>query len=196
MSSTSLLVSAATNLDYYVGTLENVELNKLVEQPNAIQGTNYEFCFTAQYSSYYVIETYGAMDTSLYFHTSNGDIVVNSNKGYSNNEVYGFQGAQGTTYYFSIQVSSSNDAFRVQVRQQTISVYTFSKDNNSTNAAYDVVSGYFSSGTYNNTYFIEEHNNYSLADITDSKFDSLFFDSAHVFLDVLSHLISSNHPID
>lgn len=158
-------VFAESKLHYHYGT-NVVTLNDLYEINDAVEGSSYSFTFTPTISGYYVLETYGSVDTQI---TLSGTLYPNDNKGYGLNEIIGFSGTSNSSITFQIHAYDviTSDTITVQVRRQTISVYAVNIPANvNTTGNISTVNQLFASyGQYPNRYAVESLTNFGSYDI-------------------------------
>lgn len=92
-----------------------------------VAGEHDFFNFTPITSGYYVVETYGTLDTYMSRMTSPGVYVTNDDGGEKRNANMGFYGVSGITYQFDVRAYSSYTTgdYMIQVRHQHASIVTF-----------------------------------------------------------------------
>jgi hypothetical protein len=125
-SSFSQKVSAATTLETCYDSVCVISQDTLYKSSISTPGEQDMFRFTLSTSGYYVIETYGELDTYMKRYVTYY-LYTNDNGGEKLNANMGFSGTAGTQYYVYIKAASSTDTgyYYIQVRKQTATIMTF-----------------------------------------------------------------------
>lgn len=114
-----------------------------------VAGEHDYFNFTPITSGYYVIETYGTLDTYMQRMIYYGTYVTNDDGGEKRNANMGFYGVAGTTYQFDVRAYSSYSTgdYFVQVRHQHASIFTFDYGSGDIDTTPDAVTAIAELGT-------------------------------------------------
>ncbi|MBN2605319.1 MAG: hypothetical protein JXR62_05835 [Bacilli bacterium] len=120
-------VSAHTELYSCYSSTCTLSLNYLYETSISSAGETDTFKFTPSTSGYYVIETYGILDTYMSRYLSPYLTLTNDDGGERLNSNMGFSATSGQQYTFNIKAfsSSATGLYYIQVRRQTASIMTF-----------------------------------------------------------------------
>ncbi len=104
-----------------------ISQNTLYETSISSAGQVDTFKFTPQFSGYYVIETYGTLDTYMSRYLSPYLTLTNDDGGEKRNATMGFYATGGRQYIFNVRAYSSNTTgdYYIQVRKQMASIMTF-----------------------------------------------------------------------